>query len=165
MSNPIVTIEMENGAQIKAERYPDVAPNTVNNFVSLIKKGFYDGTIFHRCIEDFMIQGGDPEGTGMGGSPNKIQGEFASNGVANPISHTTGVISMARRGNDKNSASSQFFIMHKTATRLDGDYAAFGKVWRAIETVNQIASVPTDGSDKPLTDVVIKTMSFVEIPQ
>jgi peptidyl-prolyl cis-trans isomerase B (cyclophilin B) len=137
----------------------------VENFKKLVSEKFYDGIIFHRIINGFMIQGGDPEGTGMGGSPNKIQGEFASNGVANPISHTTGVISMARRGNDKNSASSQFFIMHKTATRLDGDYAAFGKVWRGIETVNQIASVPTDGSDKPLTDVVIKTMSFVEIPQ
>jgi peptidyl-prolyl cis-trans isomerase B (cyclophilin B) len=112
-----------------------------------------------------MIQGGDPEGTGMGGSPDRIKGEFASNGVANPLSHTTGVVSMARRGNDNDSASSQFFIMHKTATHLDGDYAAFGKVWRGIETVNQIAEVPTNSSDKPLTDVVIKTMSFVEIPQ
>ena len=141
------------------------APITVKNFVKLVREGFYDGLTFHRVKEGFMIQGGDPEGTGMGGSPNKIKGEFASNGVANPISHTTGVVSMARRGNDMNSASSQFFIMHQTATHLDGDYAAFGKVWRGIETVNQIAKVPTDGSDKPLTDVVIKTMSFVEIPQ
>ena len=160
-----VQIELECGAYIVIELYPDAAPITVENFKKLVSEKFYDGIIFHRVINGFMIQGGDPEGTGMGGSPNKIQGEFASNGVANPISHTTGVISMARRGNDKNSASSQFFIMHKTATHLDGDYAAFGKVWRGIETVNQIASVPTDGSDKPLTDVVIKTMSFVEIPQ
>ena len=160
-----VQIELECGAYIVIELYPDAAPITVENFKKLVSEKFYDGIIFHRVINGFMIQGGDPEGTGMGGSPNKIQGEFASNGVANPISHTTGVVSMARRGNDKNSASSQFFIMHKTATHLDGDYAAFGKVWRGIETVNQIASVPTDGSDKPLTDVVIKTMSFVEIPQ
>ncbi|MBO7176264.1 MAG: peptidylprolyl isomerase [Clostridia bacterium] len=160
-----VQIELECGAYIVIELYPDIAPITVENFKKLVSEKFYDGIIFHRVINGFMIQGGDPEGTGMGGSPNKIQGEFASNGVANPISHTTGVVSMARRGNDKNSASSQFFIMHKTATHLDGDYAAFGKVWRGIETVNQIASVPTDGSDKPLTDVVIKTMSFVEIPQ
>ena len=160
-----VQIELECGAYIVIELYPDIAPITVENFKKLVSENFYDGIIFHRVINGFMIQGGDPEGTGMGGSPNKIQGEFASNGVANPISHTTGVVSMARRGNDKNSASSQFFIMHKTATHLDGDYAAFGKVWRGIETVNQIASVPTDGSDKPLTDVVIKTMSFVEIPQ
>lgn len=160
-----VQIELECGAYIVIELYPDAAPITVENFKKLVSEKFYDGIIFHRVINGFMIQGGAPEGTGMGGSPDKIQGEFASNGVANPISHTTGVISMARRGNDKNSASSQFFIMHKTATRLDGDYAAFGKVWRGIETVNQIASVPTDGSDKPLTDVVIKTMSFVEIPQ
>ena len=160
-----VQIELECGAYIVIELYPDIAPINVENFKKLVSEKFYDGIIFHRVINGFMIQGGDPEGTGMGGSPNKIQGEFASNGVANPISHTTGVVSMARRGNDKNSASSQFFIMHKTATHLDGDYAAFGKVWRGIETVNQIASVPTDGSDKPLTDVVIKTMSFVEIPQ
>ena len=160
-----VQIELECGAYIVIELYPDIAPITVENFKKLVSEKFYDGIIFHRVINGFMIQGGDPEGTGMGGSPNKIQGEFASNGVANPISHTTGVVSMARRGNDKNSASSQFFIMHKTATHLDGDYAAFGKVWRGIETVNQIASIPTDGSDKPLTDVVIKTMSFVEIPQ
>ena len=147
------------------ELYPDIAPITVENFKKLVSENFYDGIIFHRVINGFMIQGGDPEGTGMGGSPDKIKGEFASNGVANPLSHTAGVISMARRGNDKDSASSQFFIMHKTATHLDGDYAAFGKVWRGIETVNQIAEVPTNSSDKPLTDVVIKTMSFVEIPQ
>ena len=160
-----VQIELECGAYIVIELYPDIAPITVENFKKLVSENFYDGIIFHRVINGFMIQGGDPEGTGMGGSPDKIKGEFASNGVANPLSHTAGVISMARRGNDKDSASSQFFIMHKTATHLDGDYAAFGKVWRGIETVNQIAEVPTNSSDKPLTDVVIKTMSFVEIPQ
>ena len=160
-----VQIELECGAYIVIELYPDIAPITVENFKKLVSEHFYDGIIFHRVINGFMIQGGDPEGTGMGGSPDKIKGEFASNGVANPLSHTAGVISMARRGNDKDSASSQFFIMHKTATHLDGDYAAFGKVWRGIETVNQIAEVPTNSSDKPLTDVVIKTMSFVEIPQ
>jgi peptidyl-prolyl cis-trans isomerase B (cyclophilin B) len=156
---------MKNGKQMKLELYPEVAPITVQNFIDLTKKGFYNGLTFHRVIRGFMIQGGDPEGTGMGGSPDRIKGEFASNGVANPLSHTTGVVSMARRGNDNDSASSQFFIMHKTASHLDGDYAAFGKVWRGIETVNQIAEVPTNSSDKPLTDVVIKTMSFVEIPQ
>ena len=160
-----VQIELECGAYIVIELYPDIAPITVANFKKLVNENFYDGIIFHRVISGFMIQGGDPAGTGMGGSPDKIKGEFASNGVANPLSHTAGVVSMARRGNDKNSASSQFFIMHKTATHLDGDYAAFGKVWRGIETVNQIAAVPTDSSDKPLADVVIKTMSFVEIPQ
>ena len=159
-----VQIELECGAYIVIELYPDIAPITVANFKKLVNEGFYDGIIFHRVINGFMIQGGDPEGTGMGGSPDKIKGEFASNGIANPLSHTVGVVSMARRGNDMNSASSQFFIMHQTATHLDGDYAAFGKVWRGIETVNQIAAVPTDGSDKPLTDVVIKTISFVEIP-
>ena len=160
-----VQIELECGAYIVIELYPDIAPITVANFKKLVNEGFYDGIIFHRVINGFMIQGGDPEGTGMGGSPDKIKGEFASNGIANPLSHTVGVVSMARRGNDMNSASSQFFIMHQTATHLDGDYAAFGKVWRGIETVNQIATVATDGNDKPLTDVVIKTMSFVEIPQ
>ena len=160
-----VQIELECGAYIVIELYPDIAPITVANFKKLVSEGFYDGIIFHRVINNFMIQGGDPEGTGMGGSPDKIKGEFASNGVANPLSHTAGVVSMARLGNDMNSASSQFFIVHKTSTHLDGDYAAFGKVWRGIETVNQIAAVPTNASDKPLTDVVIKTISFVEIPQ
>ena len=159
-----VQIELECGAYIVIELYPDIAPITVANFKKLVNEKYYDGIIFHRVINGFMIQGGDPTGTGMGGSAETIQGEFASNGVANPISHTAGVVSMARKGNDKNSASSQFFIMHKTATHLDGDYAAFGKVWRGIETVNQIAAVPTDGNDKPLTPVVIKTISFVEIP-
>ena len=159
-----VQIELECGAYIVIELYPDIAPITVANFKKLVSEKFYDGIIFHRVINGFMIQGGDPEGTGMGGSAETIKGEFASNGVANPLSHTAGVVSMARKGNDMNSASSQFFIMHKTSPHLDGDYAAFGKVWRGIETVNQIASVPTNSSDKPLTDVVIKTISFVEIP-
>ena len=159
-----VQIELECGAYIVIELYPDIAPITVANFKKLVSENFYDGIIFHRVINGFMIQGGDPEGTGMGGSAERIKGEFASNGVANPISHTAGVVSMARRGNDNDSASSQFFIMHKTATHLDGDYAAFGKVWRGIETVNQIAAVPTDSNDKPINPVVIKTISFVEIP-
>ena len=161
----IVVIEVEEFGFIVVELYPDIAPITVANFKKLVSENFYDGIIFHRVINNFMIQGGDPEGTGMGGSPDKIKGEFSSNGVANPLSHTAGVISMARRSTDMNSASSQFFIVHKTSTHLDGDYAAFGKVWRGIETVNQIAAVPTNSSDKPLTDVVIKTISFVEIPQ
>ena len=160
-----IAVIKTNMGDIYVRFFPEVAPKAVENFKTLAEEGYYDGVTFHRVIKDFMIQGGDPEGTGMGGSPDKIKGEFASNGVANPLSHTAGVISMARRGNDKDSASSQFFIMHKTATHLDGDYAAFGKVWRGIETVNQIAEVPTNSSDKPLTDVVIKTMSFVEIPQ
>ena len=159
-----VQIELECGAYIVIELYPDIAPITVANFKKLVSEKFYDGIIFHRVINGFMIQGGDPEGTGMGGSAETIKGEFASNGVANPISHTAGVVSMARKGNDNDSASSQFFIMHKTSPHLDGDYAAFGKVWRGIETVNQIAAVATDGSDKPLTPVVIKTISFVEVP-
>lgn len=159
-----VQIELECGAYIVIELYPDIAPITVANFKKLVSEKFYDGIIFHRVINGFMIQGGDPTGTGMGGSAETIKGEFASNGVANPLSHTAGVVSMARKGNDNDSASSQFFIMHKTSPHLDGDYAAFGKVWRGIETVNQIAAVATDGSDKPLTPVVIKTISFVEIP-
>ena len=159
-----VQIELECGAYIVIELYPDIAPITVANFKKLVSENFYDGIIFHRVINGFMIQGGDPTGTGMGGSAETIKGEFASNGVANPLSHTAGVVSMARKGNDMNSASSQFFIMHKTSPHLDGDYAAFGKVWRGIETVNQIAAVATDGADKPLTPVVIKTISFVEVP-
>lgn len=159
-----VQIELECGAYIVVELYPDIAPITVANFKKLVGEHFYDGIIFHRVISGFMIQGGDPEGTGMGGSKETIQGEFASNGFANTLAHTRGVISMARKGNDNNSASSQFFIMHQTSPHLDGDYAAFGKVWRGIETVDQIAAVATDGSDKPLTPVVIKTISFVEIP-
>lgn len=160
-----VQIELECGAYIIVELYPDTAPITVANFKKLVSEHFYDGIIFHRVISGFMIQGGDPEGTGMGGSDETIKGEFASNGVVNNLSHTRGVISMARKSISKDSASSQFFIMHQTSTHLDGDYAAFGKVWRGIETVDQIASVATNSSDKPLEDVVIKTMSFVEIPE
>ena len=139
---------MENGKKIKLELNAEAAPITVENFLSLVKDGFYDGLIFHRVIPGFMIQGGDPLGNGMGGSEKKIKGEFASNGHQNPIRHTRGVISMAR-AMDKNSASSQFFIMHADAPHLDGQYAAFGKVVEGIETVDEIASIPTDYSDRP----------------
>ena len=139
---------MENGKQIKLELNAEAAPLTVENFLSLVKEGFYDGLIFHRVIPGFMIQGGDPLGNGMGGSEKKIKGEFAANGHPNPIRHTRGVISMAR-SMDKNSASSQFFIMHADAPHLDGQYAAFGKVVEGIETVDEIASIPTDFSDRP----------------
>ena len=161
MSNPIVTIEMENGGVIKAELYPEIAPNTVNNFVSLVKKGFYDGLIFHRCISGFTIQGGCPLGTGTGGPGWNIKGEFAANGVNNPIKHTRGVISMARSMNP-NSAGSQFFIMHKDAPHLDGQYAAFGKVVSGMEVVDKIASVRTDWNDKPTTPVKMKTVELIE---
>ncbi|MBQ8268384.1 MAG: peptidylprolyl isomerase [Clostridia bacterium] len=144
----MVIIEMENGKQIKLELNAEAAPLTVENFLSLVKEGFYDGLIFHRVIPGFMIQGGDPLGNGMGGSEKKIKGEFAANGHPNPIRHTRGVISMAR-SMDKNSASSQFFIMHADAPHLDGQYAAFGKVVEGIETVDEIASIPTDFSDRP----------------
>ena len=160
MSNPIVTIEMENGGVIRAELYPEVAPNTVRNFVSLVQKGFYDGTIFHRVIPGFMIQGGDPEGTGMGGPGWHIKGEFLQNGVANPIKHTRGVISMAR-SMDPNSAGSQFFIMHQDAPHLDGSYAAFGHVVNGIEVVDEIANVATDWNDKPRTPVVMEKVEIV----
>lgn len=159
--NPIVTFEMENGGRMVAELYPEVAPNTVNNFISLVKSGFYNGLIFHRVIPGFMIQGGCPQGTGMGGPGYTIQGEFASNGVANPIRHTRGVISMAR-AQDPNSAGSQFFIMHADAPHLDGDYAAFGHVVEGIEVVDEIAAVTTDFRDKPKTPVVMKTVRVVE---
>ena len=139
---------MENGKQIKLELNAEAAPLTVENFLSLVKEGFYDGLIFHRVIPGFMIHGGDPLGNGMGGSEKKIKGEFAANGHPNPIRHTRGVISMAR-SMDKNSASSQFFIMHADAPHLDGQYAAFGKVVEGIETVDEIASIPTDFSDRP----------------
>ena len=139
---------MENGAKIELELYPEVAPITVKNFEKLVSEGFYDGLIFHRVIRGFMIQGGDPQGTGMGGSKDKIKGEFAANGVSNNLKHTRGVISMARAF-DKNSASSQFFIMHADAPHLDGQYAAFGKVVSGIEVVDEIASIPTDYSDRP----------------
>ena len=140
--NPIITFEMENGDIMKAELYPQVAPNTVNNFISLVKKGFYDGLIFHRVINGFMIQGGDPEGTGMGGPGYGIKGEFAQNGFANDLKHSAGVLSMAR-SMMPNSAGSQFFIMHKAAPHLDGEYAAFGKVIEGMDVVDKIASVKT----------------------
>lgn len=144
----MVTIRMENGKEIKIELYPDVAPVTVENFVSLVKDGFYDGLIFHRVIPGFMIQGGCPQGTGMGGPGHTIKGEFAANGVKNDLKHTRGVISMARSGNP-NSAGSQFFIMHADAPHLDGQYAAFGKVVEGMDVVDEIAAVPTDYSDRP----------------
>lgn len=156
----MVQIEMENGGIIKLELYPDVAPITVENFVSLVNEGFYDGLIFHRVINGFMIQGGDPEGTGFGGSPNKIKGEFAKNGVENNLSHERGVISMAR-GNPVNSASSQFFICQQDSKYLDGSYAAFGKVTEGIEVVDEIASVETDKNDRPIEDVVIKSIKVI----
>ena len=137
MANPIVTITMENGDVMKAELYPEIAPNTVNNFISLVKKGYYDGLIFHRVINGFMIQGGDPLGTGLGGSDEEIKGEFASNGVENPLSHTRGAISMAR-SQIKDSASSQFFIVHEDSTFLDGEYACFGYVTEGMEVVDAI---------------------------
>ena len=152
MQNPIVTIEMESGKTIKMALYPEIAPNTVANFVSLASKGYYDGLIFHRVIPGFMIQGGDPTGTGMGGPGYTIKGEFARNGYReNTLRHTRGVISMARSGMP-NSAGSQFFIMHADAPHLDGSYAAFGKVTEGIETVDEIASVRTDRQDRPTTE-------------
>ena len=159
--NPQVTIEMENGGKMVAELYPDVAPNTVNNFISLARKGFYDGLIFHRVIPGFMIQGGCPDGTGMGGPGWHIKGEFARNGVPNPIKHTRGVISMAR-AMDPNSAGSQFFIMHEDAPHLDGGYAAFGHVVAGMDVVDRIADVATDYNDKPLTPVVMESVRVVE---
>ena len=149
--NPIITFEMENGDIMKAELYPQVAPNTVNNFISLVNKGFYDGLIFHRVINGFMIQGGDPEGTGMGGPGYGIKGEFAQNGFANDLKHSAGVLSMAR-SMMPNSAGSQFFIMHKDAPHLDGAYAAFGKIIEGMDVVNKIAEVATDYSDRPMED-------------
>ena len=154
MKNPVVTIEMENGDIMKAELYPEIAPNTVNNFISLIQKGFYDGTIFHRVIPGFMIQGGDPEGTGMGGPGYGIKGEFAMNGFKNDLKHTTGVLSMAR-SQRPNSAGSQFFIMVNDAPHLDGQYAAFGKVTEGIDVAQAIVSSPRDWSDRPREDQVM----------
>ena len=156
--NPIITFEMENGDIMKAELYPQVAPNTVNNFISLVNKGFYDGLIFHRVINGFMIQGGDPEGTGMGGPGYGIKGEFAQNGFANDLKHTAGVFSMAR-SMMPNSAGSQFFIMHKDAPHLDGAYAAFGKIIEGMDVVNKIAEVATDYSDRPMEDQRMKTVT------
>ena len=160
MSNPIVTIEMENGKKITAELYPDIAPQSVRNFISLANSGFYNGLIFHRCIYGFMIQGGCPDGTGMGGPGWHIKGEFLQNGVANPIKHTRGVISMAR-SMDPNSAGSQFFIMHQDAPHLDGSYAAFGHVVNGIEVADEIANVATDWNDKPRTPVVMEKVEIV----
>ncbi|MGN1103434.1 MAG: peptidylprolyl isomerase [Candidatus Coproplasma sp.] len=159
MANPVATIVMKNGKEIKLELYPDKAPNTVNNFISLANSGFYNGLIFHRVIKGFMIQGGDPAGVGTGGPGYCIKGEFALNGFKqNDVKHSRGVISMARAVNP-NSAGSQFFIMHENASYLDGQYAAFGKVISGIETVDEIASVPTNYSDKPRIDQVIKSIS------
>ena len=158
MKNPVVTIEMMNGDTIKAELYPEIAPNTVNNFISLVKKGFYDGLIFHRVISGFMILGGCPDGTGMGGPGYCIKGEFLQNGFPNSLNHTEGVLSMAR-AMSPNSAGSQFFIMHKDAPHLDGAYAAFGKVIEGMENVNKIADVRTDYSDRPMKEQKIKAMT------
>lgn len=154
---PIVTITMENGDVMKAELYPEIAPNTVNNFISLIQKKFYDGVIFHRVIKGFMLQGGDPEGTGMGGPGYSIKGEFTGNGFQNDLLHEPGVLSMARTMMP-DSAGSQFFIMHKTSPHLDGEYAAFGKVIEGMDVVNKIAEVATDYSDRPLEEQRIAAM-------
>ena len=157
----MVVIEMENGKKIKLELYPEKAPITVENFLKLVKDGFYDGLIFHRVIKDFMIQGGDPQGTGMGGAKDKIKGEFLMNGVPNDIKHERGVISMARAQNP-NSASSQFFIVHKASLFLDGQYAAFGRVVEGMDTVDEIAGVKTDFSDRPLNDCKMKRVYIEE---
>lgn len=156
--NPIVTINMKGGDVIKLELYPEIAPNTVNNFISLVDKGYYNGVIFHRVIEGFMIQGGDPKGVGTGGPGYTIKGEFTKNGFKNNLKHARGVISMARTMMP-NSAGSQFFIMHKNSPHLDGQYAAFGKVIEGIEVVDKIASVETDYSDKPVVPQVMETVT------
>ena len=168
MANPMITIKMENGDVMKAELYPEIAPNTVNNFISLVKKGFYNGKIVHRVIPGFMIQGGCPDGTGMGGPGYSIKGEFAQNGFKNDLKHTPGVLSMARAMHP-DSAGSQFFIMHKTSPHLDGAYAAFGKVTEGLEVIDKIANVPTDFRDRPLEEqkiasVTVDTME-VEYPE
>ena len=166
--NPIVTFTMANGDVMKAELYPDVAPVSVNNFISLINAKFYDGLIFHRVIKGFMIQGGDPEGTGMGGPGYSIRGEFRQNGFENDLKHTAGVLSMARSMHP-DSAGSQFFIMHKTSPHLDGAYAAFGKVIKGLDIVDKIATTNTDYSDRPLEDQVMKSVTVdtfgVEYPE
>ena len=166
--NPIVTITMENGDVMKAELYPEIAPNTVNNFISLIQKNFYDGVIFHRVIRGFMLQGGDPEGTGMGGPGYHIKGEFSNNGFNNDLKHTPGVLSMARTM-IPDSAGSQFFIMHQTSPHLDGEYAAFGKVIEGMDIVNKIAEMPTDYRARPLEDQRMKSVAVetfgVEYPE
>ena len=158
MANPVVTIEMENGDIMKAELYPELAPNTVNNFISLINKGFYDGLIFHRVIPGFMIQGGCPNGNGMGGPGYSIKGEFSQNGCANDLAHDEGVLSMARAMHP-DSAGSQVFIMHKKAPHLDGAYAAFGKITEGMDVVNKIAAVRTDFSDRPLEEQKMKKVT------
>ena len=158
MANPIITIEMEDGGVIKAELYPEIAPITVENFLSLAEKGFYDGLIFHRVISGFMIQGGDPTGTGMGGPGHTLKGEFRANGVVNNIKHERGVLSMAR-SMMPDSAGSQFFIMHKAAPHLDGQYAAFGRVIEGIEVVDRIASTKTDRSDRPVVEQKMKKVT------
>jgi peptidyl-prolyl cis-trans isomerase B (cyclophilin B) len=158
MKNPIVTFEMENGKVFKAELYPEIAPNTVNNFLSLVNSGYYNGLTFHRVIYGFMIQGGCPEGTGMGGPGYSIAGEFSGNGFKNDLKHTEGVLSMARAMNP-NSAGSQFFVMHKTSPHLDGQYAGFGKVIEGMDVVNEIAEVDTNFNDKPLDPQVMKSVT------
>ena len=166
--NPIVTFTMADGGVIKAELYPEIAPISVNNFISLIQKNFYDGVIFHRVIKGFMIQGGDPEGTGMGGPGYSIRGEFAQNGFENNLKHTAGVLSMAR-SMMPNSAGSQFFIMHKTSPHLDGQYAAFGKIIEGMDVVNKIAATKTNRQDRPLEDQVMVKVTVetfgVEYPE
>lgn len=166
--NPMVTFTMKDGGVIKAELYPETAPNTVNNFISLIKQHFYDGLIFHRVIRGFMIQGGDPQGTGMGGPDYCIKGEFSGNGFENNLKHDAGVLSMAR-SMEPNSAGSQFFIMHKTSPHLDGAYAAFGKVIEGMEVVNRIAETATDYSNRPLENQVMQRVTVdtfgVEYPE
>ncbi len=156
--NPIVTIKMQNGDVIKAELYPEIAPESVNNFISLINKGYYNGLIFHRVIRGFMIQGGCPEGSGMGGPGYHIKGEFSQNGFQNDLKHTEGVLSMAR-SMFPDSAGSQFFIMHKTSPHLDGAYAAFGKVTEGMDVVNKIAETATDYSDRPLENQVMESVT------
>lgn len=158
MANPIVTIETENGKKIKIELYPEIAPNTVNNFTSLVKKGFYDGLIFHRVIKGFMIQGGDPKGEGTGGPGYCIKGEFGRNGFKNPLKHERGVISMARAMNP-DSAGSQFFIMHADGFFLDGQYASFGKVTEGMDVVDEIANTKTDYNDAPLNKQIMKKVT------
>ncbi len=161
MANPIVRITMDSGKTIRLELYPEIAPVTVENFLDLVKKGFYDGLTFHRIIPGFMIQGGDPSGNGTGGPGYKIKGEFRSNGVKNDLKHERGVISMARAF-DPNSAGSQFFIMHEDAPHLDGEYAAFGKVIEGLDTVDEIASVETGFQDAPVNKVIMKKVEIEE---
>lgn len=168
MTNPVVTITLKDGGAIKAELYPEIAPNTVKNFISLIQKKFYDGLIFHRVIKGFMIQGGCPDGNGMGGPGYGIKGEFAQNGFTNDLKHTAGVLSMARAAHP-DSAGSQFFIMHKTSPHLDGQYAAFGKVIEGLDLVNKIAETATDYADRPLENQVMESVTVdtfgVEYPE